>query len=312
MGFIANVVERVKKLFGKTAFQSAELASTFITDEMAQAIDRWAHLYANKAPWLEKHGQSIGLPASIAREVSTLVTLEMQVTVTDPTSTVEPEEDTTSRAAFIRDVFDGLLPQIQIQTEYACALGGIVFKPYVSGTEIALDFVQADDFYPVSFNSRGEIKSAIFMERKRTAHEFFTRMERHDILKNDYVITNKAYRSYADNDLGTEIGLSEVEDWADIQPETHIQGVNFPLFAYFKIPQAMSWTSTLSWVCRCMPGRIQPDCCRKPTDNGSGSCGSMKAARWPSMPARTHSSTSRPEKGKSCRCCRSAKSDCSA
>ena len=237
MGFIANVVERVKKLFGKTAFQSAELASTFITDEMAQAIDRWAHLYANKAPWLEKHGQSIGLPASIAREVSTLVTLEMQVTVTDPNSTVEPEEDTTSRAAFIRDVFDGLLPQIQIQTEYACALGGIVFKPYVSGTEIALDFVQADDFYPVSFNSRGEIKSAIFMERKRTAHEFFTRMERHDILKNDYVITNKCYRSYADNDLGTEIGLSEVEEWADIQPETHIQGVDFPLFAYFKIPQ---------------------------------------------------------------------------
>lgn len=53
MGFITNIVERVKRLFGKTAFQNSQLASTFITDEMATAIDRWAQLYANKAPWLE-------------------------------------------------------------------------------------------------------------------------------------------------------------------------------------------------------------------------------------------------------------------
>ena len=86
MGFITNIVERVKRLFGKTAFQNSQLVSTFITDEMATAIDRWARLYANKAPWLEKNSQSIGLPSAIAREISTLVTLEMQLTVTDPHS----------------------------------------------------------------------------------------------------------------------------------------------------------------------------------------------------------------------------------
>lgn len=239
MGFITNIVERVKRLFGKTAFQNSQLVSTFITDEMATAIDRWARLYANKAPWLEKNSQSIGLPSAIAREISTLVTLEMQLTVTDPHSngTSDTSDAIPSRAGFIRKVFDGIMPQIQVQTEYACALGGLVFKPYVSGKEVALDYVQADDFYPVAFNSRGEIRSAIFMERKRTAHEFFTRMERHDIKKDDYIITNRAYRSYADNDIGTDIPLTEVEEWTDIQPETHIANVDFPLFAYFKIPQ---------------------------------------------------------------------------
>ena len=134
MGFITNIVERVKRLFGKTAFQNSQLVSTFITDEMATAIDRWARLYANKAPWLEKNSQSIGLPSAIAREISTLVTLEMQLTVTDPHSNgaSDTSDAIPSRAGFIRKVFDGIMPQIQVQTEYACALGGLVFKPYVS------------------------------------------------------------------------------------------------------------------------------------------------------------------------------------
>ena len=239
MGFISNIMGKVRRLFGKTAFQNSELASTFITDEMATAIDRWAHLYANKAPWLEKHEQSIGLPSSIAREISTLVTLEMQATVSDPSSkgAQDDKSEVLTRASFIKKVFDGIMPQIQVHTEYACALGGIVFKPYVSDQTVAIDYVQADDFYPITFNSRGEIRSAIFMERKRTAHEFFTRMERHDLTNEDYIITNRAFRSYADNDIGTEIPLAEVEEWADIQPETHIANVDFPLFAYFKIPQ---------------------------------------------------------------------------
>lgn len=236
MGFFSNIMERVRRLFGKTAFQNSELASTFITDEMATAIDRWARLYANKAPWLEKNEQSIGLPSSIAREISTLVTLEMQATVSDPLSKGE-ENDAQTRASFIKNVFDGIMSHIQVHTEYACALGGIVFKPYVSGDTVAIDYVQADDFYPITFNSRGDIRSAIFMERKRTEHAFFTRMERHDITNNDYVITNRAFRSYADSDIGTAIPLSDVEEWADIQPETHIANVDFPLFAYFKIPQ---------------------------------------------------------------------------
>ena len=233
MGIIRNVFERVKGLFGKTAFRNSQLGATFITDDMATAIDRWADLYANKAPWLAKSRQSVGLPASIAREIATLVTLEMQVSITDPKGT----DKDNSRAAFIEKVFDGILEQIQVQTEYACALGGLVFKPYVTNGQIALDYVQADDFYPVSFNSKGEIKSALFIERKRTDREWFTRIERHEITNDDYVITNKAYRGYSDNDIGTEVSLTMVEEWADIEPETHIKNCSIPLFAYFKIPQ---------------------------------------------------------------------------
>ena len=239
MGIITTIVEKVKSMFGKSAFRRSDLAATFVTDEMAQAIDRWANLYANKAAWLVNNNQSMGLPSAIAHELSTLVTLEMQATVSGPKGNTGSESDDLAgtRAGHIKKVFDGVLEQIQVQTEYACALGGLVFKPYVSDQEVEIDYVQADDFYPITFNSRGEIRSALFLEHKRAGIKYYTRLERHDIGKDDYKITNRAYVSYADNDLGTEVPLSEVEEWAEIEKETHIKNVDFPLFAYFKIPQ---------------------------------------------------------------------------
>lgn len=235
---IANIIERVRgKLFGKSAFNRSQLASTFITDEMASAIDRWASLYRNQAPWLTRNSSGLSLPSSIAREMATLVTLEMKVSISDPVSSNNDAAFDSTRAGFIAEVFKLLAPQYQVQTEYACALGGLVFKPYVDGNTVAVDFVQADDFYPVSFNSRGEITAAVFLERKRDGRAFYTRAERHDITNTGYVITNRAFISHADNDIGSEIPLTDVEEWKDLQPITPIEKVDFPLFAYFRIPQ---------------------------------------------------------------------------
>lgn len=84
-GKLTAILERVKqKLFGRSIFANAALGDTYITDDMATAISRWAMLYSNKAPWLAKNSHGMGLPAAIAREVATLVTLEMNVEVTDP------------------------------------------------------------------------------------------------------------------------------------------------------------------------------------------------------------------------------------
>ena len=126
-GKLTAILERVKqKLFGRSIFANAALGDTYITDDMATAISRWAMLYSNKAPWLAKNSHGMGLPAAIAREVATLVTLEMNVEVTDPNHS---SDQMNGRAIFIKDAFDGILPQMQVQVEYACALGGMVFKP---------------------------------------------------------------------------------------------------------------------------------------------------------------------------------------
>ena len=118
--WITTIWEKVKStLFGRSAFEKSKIGATFITDDMAKAINEWALLYANKAPWLSKNPESMGLPSSIARELATLVTLEMQANITDPTAKADEEgvvhEAEGTRADFIRTIFKGVMEQLQVQ-----------------------------------------------------------------------------------------------------------------------------------------------------------------------------------------------------
>lgn len=255
---ISTIWERVKsKLFGKSIFERAKLSSPYITDEMAAAINEWSDLYKNICPWLSKDNHSLGLPSAMAQEMARLVTLEMEAKVVDPANSAEMDDDdeqikapeldreTTDEtsvaekettAQLVARVFKLVLDNIESNVEYACALGGLVFRPYFTGDDIAVDYVHADDFYPEAFNSLGEITAAIFLEHKRDGNRYYTRMERHEIGENTYTVTNKAFVSSSDTDIGNEIPLTDVPEWASIQPEATISNVDFPLFAYFKIP----------------------------------------------------------------------------
>lgn len=198
-----------------------------ISNVMAEAIQRWRDEYSGNAYWLQHNKQSLSLPALISAEMATLVTLEAKVQVTG-----------SDRATFIDKQFEPVRKQLQKNVEYACAMGGIVMKPYLDGTGngLAVDYIQADDFYPVAFNSRGEITSAIFVERKRVMQTVYSRVEHHTIAENKYTITNKCFRGYSEDDVGTEVPLSEVPEWRELQPLVEMENIHFPLFAYFRIP----------------------------------------------------------------------------
>lgn len=233
----------INRMFGRTSFSAAVLPETAITDDMATAIDHWVALYYNNAPWLTGNRLTLGLPSAIARELATLVTLEAKISVGNVAVDDSMEDDTdpnaelNPRAAFISESLKPLLAQITVQTEYACAFGGIAFRPYIDGKRIAIDCINADNFYPTAFNARGEITGAIFVEKKRKGKETYTRVEQHSMGDNGaYLITNRAFKSYGESDVGTPCNLSDVDEWADIDPEIPINGVDYPLFSYFRIP----------------------------------------------------------------------------
>lgn len=198
-----------------------------ISSAMADAIQRWRDEYSGNAYWLKLNSQSLSLPALIAAEMATLVTLEAKIEVSG-----------SERAAFIDKQFEPVRKQLQKNVEYACAMGGIVMKPYLDGTGngLAVDYIQADDFYPVSFNSRGEITSAIFVERKRIMQTVYSRVEHHIIAEGKYTISNKCFRGYSEDEVGTEVPLSDVPEWREIQPLVEMENIDSPLFAYFRIP----------------------------------------------------------------------------
>ena len=196
-----------------------------VSSEMATAIQRWRDEYGGKANWLNHNRQSLKLPALIASEMATLVTLEAKINISG-----------SARADWLMEQFMPVIINLHTNVEYACAMGGIVMKPYRDGKRIAVDYIQADDFYPVAFNSRGEITAAVFIERKHVSNAVYSRVEYHALNGTTYTITNECYRGHSETDLGQLVSLSEVDEWRDIQPSVTIKNMSFPLFAYFRIP----------------------------------------------------------------------------
>ena len=207
---------------GKGADMSMPIA---VSSGMAQAIERWKAEYLGNAPWLAAGDRSMNLPAQIVSELATLVTLESEIVIAG-----------SARAKWIAEQLEPVRESLHSVVEYAAALGGVVLKPCVIGEGVGIDVIFADDFYPTAFNSKGEIMGAVFVERKRVGQSVYSRVERHSVGQDGYRIVNRAYRGRSDQDPGVEIALSDVPEWRDIRKETVIDGIDYPLFAYFKMP----------------------------------------------------------------------------
>ena len=207
--------QQLKNLFGKNDVQ--------ISSDMETSISEWVKQY------LQRVGKDslLELPAAISSEFARLVTLEMS-----------SELSGSPRADFLNTQYQAFLTGLREQVEYACAKGGMVFKPYVSDGKIIVDCVQGDCFYPTAFNSSGDMTGAVFVQQMTKDGTIFTRLESHGFQGEKYIITNRAYRSKTDALLGTEIPLTDVPEWADLSPQAEFDGLERPLFAYFRIPGA--------------------------------------------------------------------------
>lgn len=223
----------LNKMFNKNTMQNKMNINIAVSNDMSNAIDLWTQLYEDNAPWVNnKTVFSMNTAAGIASEFARLVTLEFKSEI--------------SNNEFLNKEYQVVIDNIRIYTEYACAKGGLVFKPYISNGHIEVDMVQADSFFPTAFNSRGEITGTVFVETKTEGDYTFTRLEYHNLTKEGYLIKNTAFkkrnynqiRSLADQSLGQEISLTEIEEWSQLEPEVIIKNIDKPLFSYFKIPLA--------------------------------------------------------------------------
>ena len=113
--------------------------------------------------------------------------------------------------------------------------------------DIEFDFVQADCFYPFSFDSSGNLLEVAFLQTKVDKDYTYTRLEHHKLENNTVVITNRAFRSLNTNNvsvalgsatLGAEIELKNVPEWKNIPQRATIKNVDRMMFGYFKMPEA--------------------------------------------------------------------------
>lgn len=205
-----------------------------VSEKMTSGIELWDMMYRNESPWLSKTVKSCNLPVGIVAEIARLIVLELQTEVTG-----------SQRADFINRQYQTLIDNLQSCIELACALGGMIFKPYISGKSVEIDCVSADRFFPTEYDAKGDITAAVFTETKVIDNMLYIRLEQHRLTGTRYDITNRAFkqRIWDSNmlnvaTLGNEISLAEVEEWKGLDEECSFEGIERPLFAYFKVPSA--------------------------------------------------------------------------
>ena len=222
-----RIIEWIRKVFKERAAQGEVLSTIVLDDKTIDYIELWSAMYEDKAPWTKDDVTSTGIPSAVSSELARLVTLEM-----------ESEIIGSKRADFLNAAYRKVLSELRVQTEYACALGGIILKPYVQGDTISVEFIQADRFVPTGFNSSGQITSCQFVEQVVRNGKIYTRVESHDFDGTYCVIQNRAYESKQKGVLGHQINLTDVPEWENLEEHTTIKNVPGVLFSYFKIPQA--------------------------------------------------------------------------
>lgn len=195
--------------------------------EMRDKILLWDRLYKNEENRVYGDTKSLNLASCIAAELARLTTMEMKVRFKDE-----------KRFLPVKQGMDFVTANIRRYTEYACAKGGLVFKPFVTDGEIGVDFVQAEAFYPTDYDIHGRIVGAVFVDRKKQDGYIFTRLEKHRLKNNVYRIENEVYKSKSEGTLGIRVGISEAAVWEGICESLEIENVKKPLFAYFKMPAA--------------------------------------------------------------------------
>lgn len=217
----------INKMIGKQTIKQALNVDIAVSSPMVEALQLWTLIYENQSPWLTADIKSLNLGAAIAGEIARSVTLEM-----------EADFSGSARAAFLGDEFKRVLAKLRHQVEYGSAKGGLIFKPYISGKQILVDYVQADQFYPVAFDPDGQITSCVFVDQRKVGEYYYTRLEFHAMTENGCEITNQAWKSSTSETLGQEADLSAIDDWASLAPEATVTGIDRPLFAYFRYPMA--------------------------------------------------------------------------
>ncbi len=168
--------------------------------------------------YLDSHG--INLAASISKELATLAMTEFDIRADGGRGEILP-------------CVDALVDKLKKAVEYACAVGGVIFKPIYDGKDLGVETVLPFNFVPLGTDAKGKIDECAFIYRADINGKHYTRIEEHRRTQDGYVITNRAFEG---ENATTPSLLSYVKEWADLSPRVEIKGLSTPLFSYFGMP----------------------------------------------------------------------------
>lgn len=190
-----------------------------ITDDMLSSIELWQNCFSGNAPWLNDDVISLRLEQSITREFANITLNEMTVNISNET---------------LSKLFETATEELNSELQSGLATGAMVIKP-LGGDKV--QYISANAFVPIEFDARHRLVKVIFPEFKKIGDNYYTRLEYHSLdTEKGLTITNTAYVSASEGQLGREIPLAAVDEWASLPASVTYPTMLRPAFGYFRTP----------------------------------------------------------------------------
>ena len=215
----------VKGMFQSVPTAPGELQ---ISEKMANAITGWLLAFYQRPAWLEAGYRVTNAPINVTDYMSTLACNEIAMSA-----------GASARGTWINDQLTRfLLPQLKNAVQLAGAGGRVVVKPYPSGRNIYCEIIPADRIYPTRINGAGVTEAGFFTDFAALRGRKVVRVEAWDLQPDGLYLQNRAYWYNTGDTLGGELALTDVPEWAGMEPEVVIRGVDRPLFGELRMPMA--------------------------------------------------------------------------
>ena len=190
-----------------------------ITDDMLSSIELWQNCFSGNPPWLNDDVISLRLEQSITREFANITLNEMTASVSNDK---------------LQKIFETATEDLNSELQSGLATGAMVIKP-LGGDKV--QYISANAFVPIEFDARHRLVKVIFPEFKKIGDNYYTRLEYHSLdTKKGLTITNTAYVSASEGQLGREIPLAAVDEWASLPNAVTYPAMLRPAFGYFRTP----------------------------------------------------------------------------
>lgn len=136
----------------------------------------------------------------------------------------------------------------ETELEKWIALGSGSIRPYIEDDKVKFSYADATDVYPLNSNTTKVDEIALSRRIRKIENNeavYYTLLEFHQWgaskavddqgnVYRPYTITNELYRSGDSNNIGEQVPLNSIEEYADLQPQSTFQHLEKPLFAFYR------------------------------------------------------------------------------
>ena len=210
----------IRKVFPAKTIKQVLGQDIAISQAMINKIETWNAMYNGHASWIDNKVSSLMIEQGICTEFANVCLNEMEASVSNEQ---------------VDAIFQESIRALNENLQIGLGLGSFCIKP-LGGD--AVEYITADRFIPLAFNSKDRLTSVVFIQVKRVGEStFYIRLEYHEWKEDKTLrIQNKAYKSSDGNSIGSPIALTDIEEWANLPEDVFYTGVEKPDFGYYRNP----------------------------------------------------------------------------